>query len=145
MRSAPAPLADVLEKDWDAQLFNSKEGLATMTGWSSYHTLRSKGSQSGFPDRTLFRDRVIFAELKREKTNPTDNQVFWLDGLARAGAEVYVWKPGDLEEIGLILSKHWRFVCWTPERPPHLVRDFGTPFEPLSLWIPGEGRKVVPQ
>ena len=84
-----------------------------------YHTLRSKGSQSGFPDRVLVRERVIFAELKREKTGPTPNQIEWLDGLAIAGAEVYVWRPRDLEEIGLILSARGRpaslpSTAWLP-------------------------------
>ncbi len=85
---------DPLEKEWDYQLFNSKKGLAPMLGWRlCYHTLRSKGSQSGFPDRVLVRERVIFAELKREKGVVSDHQREWLDGLAAAGAEVYLWLP----------------------------------------------------
>jgi hypothetical protein len=101
------PLEDILEKEWDATLFNSQKGLAPMLGWRlCYHTLRSKGSQSGFPDRLLVRERVIFAELKREKGNPTETQIEWLDGLAIAGAEVYLWRPSDLDEIAKILSWH---------------------------------------
>lgn len=117
------PLADILEKEWDYQLFNSKRGLAPMCGWRlCYHTLRSKGSQSGFPDRVLVRERVIFAELKREKGVPTPAQVDWLNGLAAAGAEVYLWRPSDLDEIGLILSRRGRpesgqFSCAWIERP----------------------------
>ncbi len=100
---------DPLEKEWDYQLFNSKKGLAPMLGWRlCYHTLRSKGSQSGFPDRVLVRERVIFAELKREKGVPTPAQVDWLNGLAAAGAEVYLWKPSDLDEIGKILAMRFR-------------------------------------
>ncbi len=96
---------DPLEKEWDYQLFNSKKGLAPMLGWRlCYHTLRSKGSQSGFPDRVLVRERVIFAELKREKGVLTPAQIEWLNGLARAGAEVYVWRPSDLDEIAQILT-----------------------------------------
>jgi hypothetical protein len=80
-----------------------------MLGWRlCYHTLRSKGSQSGFPDRVLVRERVIFAELKREKGKPTDSQIEWLDQLAFAGAEVYLWRPSDLEEIGQILATRHR-------------------------------------
>jgi hypothetical protein len=113
-RMIAKPLEDILEKEWDHTLFNSQKGLAPMLGWKlCYHTLRSKGSQSGFPDRVLVRERVIFVELKREKTGPTPNQVEWLDGLAIAGAEVYVWRPRDLEEIGLILSARQR-----PAAPP---------------------------
>jgi hypothetical protein len=123
------PLEDILEKEWDHTLFNSKNGVAAMLGWRlCYHTLRSKGSQSGFPDRVLVRERIIFVELKREltgkksedeKRQPTEHQREWLDGLAAAGAEVYLWRPSDLDEIAKILS--WR------TQPP----DAG------SAWIDG--------
>lgn len=114
MRSAKQ-LEDILEKEWDATLFNSQKGLAPMLGWRlCYHTLRSKGSQSGFPDRVCVRrGRIIFVELKRELTGkasvdrdrqPTEHQREWLDALAVAGAEVYLWRPSDLEEIGQILT-----------------------------------------
>ncbi len=100
---------DPLEKEWDHLLFNSKKGLAPMLGWRlCYHTLRSKGSQSGFPDRVLVRERVIFAELKREKGVPTPAQIDWLNGLAAAGAEVYLWRPSDLDEIAKILAARER-------------------------------------
>jgi hypothetical protein len=110
VRVSAKPLGDILEKEWDATLFNSQRGLAPMLGWRlCYHTLRSKGSQSGFPDRVLIRrGRVIFAELKREKGKPTDSQIEWLDALANAGQEVYLWRPSDLEEIGRILSSQVR-------------------------------------
>lgn len=120
-------LDDILEKDWDAQLFGSKEGLVTLLGYISYHTLRSKGSRAGFPDRVLVKDRVIFAELKREKrvSSPVGpEQVMWLDRLAKGGAEVYVWRPSDWDEIGRILG--------TPGRPP---------WAPQSMWIAGRGRR----
>lgn len=125
------PLQDILEKDWDKTLFDRQKGLAPMLGWRlCYHTLRSKGSQSGFPDRVLVRERVIFVELKREltgkasedaKRQPTDSQREWLDGLATAGAEVYLWRPSDLDGIGWILSQRERPViplgfAWNGDR-----------------------------
>lgn len=137
---------ELTEKQWDAQLFSTKDGLATMLGWTlCYHTLRSKGSQPGFPDRVIVRDRVIFAELKREKGKPTERQIAWLDGLARAGAEVYLWQPSDLDEIGQILSTRWGFFEWRPgppdvARPPHLATLRLGPFEAGSAWVPGTGR-----
>jgi hypothetical protein len=134
------PDAEILEKEWDATLFNSKRGLAPATGWKLlYHTLRSKGSRSGFPDRVLVRDRVIFAELKREKTKPTDEQKAWLDGLARAGAETYLWIPSDLNEIGRILGPRWAFISYPATDLPHLASLEG-PWRPASLWLPGVGR-----
>lgn len=135
------PLDDVLEKQWDATLFNSQKGLAPMLGWRPqlcYHTLRSKGSQSGFPDRVLVRDRIIFAELKRENGKPTPVQREWLNGLASAGAEVYLWVPSDLEEIGRILSKRWKFEKTLDGR--RLLRSELDSYAPQSLWLPGVGR-----
>lgn len=137
------PLEDILEKEWAKQLFETKKGLATMTGWTLvYHTYRSPRSPAGFPDWVLVRERVIYVELKREKGKPSAEQVVWLDGLARAGAEVYLWKPSDLAEIGTILSRRPTFVAWSaeqPDRPPHLVGDYD-PWLPKSIWVPGRGR-----
>ncbi len=133
MRQAPIRLADVLESDWDAQLFRGKNALASQLGWTTYHTLRSKGSKSGYPDRTLVRERIVFAELKREKTGPTPDQVDWLDKLAAAGGEVYLWRPSDLDEISRVLSTRWLF------QHHHLVRGAEV-CQPRSLWIPGVGR-----
>lgn len=142
-QSVATPLDDLVEKKWDTQLFNSKDGLATMLGWRlNYHTLRSKGSRSGFPDRVLIRDRIIFAELKTEKGKPSDKQVEFLDGLARAGGEVYLWRPSDFEEIGRILSKRWRFDIGTDLAPPslRLVANSNEVWRPGSLWVPEVGR-----
>lgn len=142
-RVAPVtPLNDVLEGDWDRQLFRGPSALAIRLGWTTYHTLRSKGSRSGYPDRTCVRDRIIFAELKREKTQPTDDQRVWLDTLAAGGGEVYLWRPSDLDEIALILSGRWGF------NGPHSGRhafalehlDRRELLRPNSLWIPGIGR-----
>ncbi len=128
------PLSDILEDAWDAQLFRGDKALANMLGWTTYHVLRSKGSRAGYPDRTCVRERILFAELKREKTKPTPDQVAWLDRLAAAGGEVYLWRPSDLEEIGKILSARWTF------RDGVLRNRVAPPLIPASLWIPGQGR-----
>lgn len=140
---AAQPLEEMLETDWDAQLFRGPAALATMLGWTSYHTLRSKGSKAGYPDRTLVRDRIIFAELKREPRVATPvgpEQVKWLDMLAKAGGEMYLWRPSDLEEISRILGR-W---TWNPhpthnERGRTLISPTCS-WQPHSLWIPGVGR-----
>lgn len=135
---------EITEDRWDAQLFRGPKALAVLLGWNrSYHTLRSKGSQPGFPDRVIVRDRCIFAELKRDLTGkasvdrarqPTDRQREWLDDLSAAGMEVYLWRPADLQEVAKILGHPWKF-----HRPGLLVspRD---QFAPVSSWIPGVGR-----
>lgn len=150
MRAA-TPLPEILEKAWDRQLFaaGKKPGLATQLGWHSHWTFNSRGSAHGFPDRTLARDRIIFVELKRELTGkksedanrqPSPLQVEWLDRLAAAGAEVYLWRPSDLEDIAAVLSKRWNFFA-----PAHYARgglgdDANPDWTPASLWIPGGGR-----
>lgn len=143
-RVAPAvALADVLEGDWDRQLFRGPQALAVRLGWTTYHTLRSKGSRSGYPDRTCVRDRIIFAELKREKTQPTDDQRVWLDKLAAAGGEVYLWRPSDLDEIGLILASRATHIFegdGATSHPIGLTRTTGDWWTPRSLWFPGIGR-----
>lgn len=134
------PLAGILEKEWDADLFKSARpvGLAVTLGWHSYHTLRSKGSKSGYPDRTLWRERILFAELKREKTAPTDEQVRILTGLASAGAEVYLWRPSDLDEIARILGHRQRFLFDVYGVPVLSERtgSSGAHWQPGSLWLP---------
>jgi hypothetical protein len=145
---AATPLTDILERAWDRQLFagGRKPGLATQLGWQSHWAFNSRGSAHGFPDRTLARDRVIFVELKRELTGkrsedanrqPSDQQREWLDKLAAAGAEVYLWRPSDLEEIARILSGRWN--RW-PHELVHADPARSEVWTPASLWIPGTGR-----
>jgi hypothetical protein len=125
---------DITEKEWDAQLFSKQKGLATMLGWElCYHTLRSKGSAPGFPDRVLVRDRVVFVELKREGQKVRYTQRQWMNGLAAAGAEVYLWFPSDLDEVANVLGKRWTFVTDGPYDGPRLVHGFDA-IRPVSLW-----------
>lgn len=70
--------------------------LATLRGWSWYHTYDSRRSNAGFPDLVLRRGpRLVFAELKSAKGVVSPAQADWLDGLRRTGVEVYVWRPVD--------------------------------------------------
>lgn len=144
MTRAEAIAAELLEKDWDAQLFASRTGLASRLGWRSYHTLRSKGSQPGFPDRLLARDRLIYAELKTTAGRLSALQRGWLDLLAYAGGEVYLWRPDDLEEIGRVLSQSYTFIparaVGQDRTPPYLVVPGGS-WTPGSMWIEGKGRR----
>lgn len=69
--------------------------------WRYYHTHRSKHSPAGFPDVcAVRRDRLLFAELKREaaRYKPSPDQQAWLDDLEGVGwaVEVYLWRPSDL-------------------------------------------------
>jgi hypothetical protein len=80
--------------------------LAAQLHWSVYHTRYSIGSTAGFPDLVLVRERVIYAELKRETGKPTGNQLVWLDILHNARQEVYLWRPSDLMDIAITLQRH---------------------------------------
>lgn len=106
---------DITEK----QLETYVRDLAKLFGWRRYHTWLSKHSTAGFPDEVLLRrNRLIFAELKREKKYPTAAQKEWLEALSRfqlhvdkatlyvdnsPSVEVYVWRPSDMDRIAEIL------------------------------------------
>lgn len=57
----------------------------------------------GFPDLVLAKrgpkGGIIFAELKTAIGRTSDAQETWLDVLRHAGAEVYVWRPRDIQTI----------------------------------------------
>jgi len=89
--------------------------LAHLYGWRVAHfrPARTKygwrtavaGDGAGFPDCVLVRPpRLIFAELKSENGKVQPKQQEWLDILAQCpGAEVYLWRPSDFEQIVDIL------------------------------------------
>jgi hypothetical protein len=90
---------------------------------------------AGYPDCTLVRDRLLVAELKRQGETPRADQVEWLDALASAGVETYLWTLDDLDDVRRILAGKWsyarHFLSLTPA---------GRRWTPASLWIPGHGR-----
>lgn len=99
---APArpSLDDVLETTLTSQVVQ----LAKSTGWLRYHTYRSTRSAAGFPDETLIRDRVIFLELKREKSKTSELQRQFLRALVKADAEVYIVRPRNLQALACVLA-----------------------------------------
>ncbi len=75
-------------------------------GWRSYHTHDSRRSQAGFPDLVMTNGRrLIFAELKTQVGDPSDKQREWLADLETTDAEVYLWRPSDLDGAIAILSR----------------------------------------
>jgi len=90
----------ITEKAWLAQVIR----LAEVLGWAHYHTYDSRRSAVGFPDLVLVRrPRVIFAELKAQRTRATDAQLAWLAELRQCNQEVYLWRPEDAEKVARIL------------------------------------------
>lgn len=109
----PNPLT-ISEASFQSQVVH----LAQLYGWRVMHTrpaqIRSGRwvtpitGDPGFPDLVLARPYpgdLIFAELKRPGGRLSDGQRVWLDALARAGAEAYLWEPKDLDRIKLRLSR----------------------------------------
>jgi VRR-NUC domain len=95
------PQAELTEKQWQRQVVD----LAAQCGWRrTYHTYDSRRSASGWPDLVLVRERVVFAELKREGGKLTAAQREWITALQRAGAETYVWVPSMLDEVAGVLT-----------------------------------------
>ncbi len=80
--------------------------LAELMGWDLiYHTHDSRRSPPGFPDLALGRERIIWAELKRDDGILTGEQYLWLERLQQTGHEAYLWQPGDWDEIVRVLSR----------------------------------------
>ena len=94
---------NITERDFTQQV----RDLAQLLGWAVYHTWVAIRSPKGFPDLVMVRSpRLLFAELKSEKGTLTDAQVEWLEALRTVpGVEVYLWQPGDWDEIVRILKK----------------------------------------
>jgi hypothetical protein len=95
----------------EAQLLACVKSTALDFGWLVYHTLHSKGSDSGFPDLVMLRHGILlFVELKSTRGKLTKGkykadrrgrmiyhpgQEDWLDALAMVGERVrsYCWRP----------------------------------------------------
>lgn len=74
--------------------------LARMTGWRTYHTRDSRGSEPGWPDLVLCRPpELIVSECKPERGRVTAEQERWLTILADSGVETYTWRPRDQSAI----------------------------------------------
>lgn len=82
--------------------------IARVAGFElRYHTFRSKRSPSGFPDWVLVstrQQRIVYAELKTETGRVSAEQQRWIDGLTACGAEAYVWRPSDFDQVAETLT-----------------------------------------
>lgn len=88
----------------EAEFQASVVDLARTFGWWTYHVLRSKGSEPGFPDLLLLRPpRRIGAELKLEGGHLTADQVFVLELMAECGIEAYAWWPSSWDHLEEVL------------------------------------------
>lgn len=69
-----------------------------------YYATPVQADGEGFPDLVLVRgNRVIFAELKRESGKVEPAQLQWIEKLNPTPAEVYLWRPSDMDEVERVL------------------------------------------
>jgi hypothetical protein len=83
----------------EAQLQQAVVNLGEVFRWRLiYHVPDSRLVTSpGFPDLVMAgHGRLVFAELKSHRGRIRPDQQRWINALAEAGAEVYVWRPADL-------------------------------------------------
>ena len=77
------------------------------TGKGAWVT-RTNPEGVGFPDYIAVHEetqRILFAELKDEKSEPTPAQKAWLGDLGVCdNLEVFLWRPSMLEEIAEVLK-----------------------------------------
>lgn len=92
------------ERQWQAIVMQTARAL----GWRVYHTHDSRGSVPGYPDLTLVRERIVFAELKTDTGRVSPAQKEWLAALEAAGVECYLWRPRDRQEVDAVLSRQGR-------------------------------------
>ena len=96
------------ENDFQSQV----EELAGYCGWTTFHVYNPRRSPAGFPDLVLFRERIIFAELKTRR--PRDGragklmpaQIEYAQTIQKAGGEYYSWLyPDNWDELVEVLKK----------------------------------------
>ncbi len=103
--------------------------LLKICGWRSAHFRPARqgnkyvtpvqGDGVGFPDIIAVKgQRVLVAELKVGKNQPTPEQLVWLECWRTASVEVYVWRPSDWDEIERVVSHaQAKFTTPTTDRP----------------------------
>lgn len=83
-------------------------------GWHVAHFPRARsdkgayltpvaGNAKGYPDLTLVRERIVWAELKIPPNGLTVEQAQWQAKILGAGGEHHVWTPNDWPEIERVL------------------------------------------
>lgn len=105
-----------------------------------------QGDAVGFPDLILVGyGRIIAAELKSEKGHLTVQQSGWLDAFRYCGAEVYVWKPADWDDIQRILDPGRKNLRKTQEKKlgedvAAMLQETGDGVEVANLTLPERTR-----
>jgi len=78
---------------------------ARLLQWRCYHTRDSRGSEAGFPDLVLVRDRIVHLEVKTETGRLSTEQADWIAAINAAGGTALVVRPSQWEEIVAALKR----------------------------------------
>lgn len=73
-------------------------GWLKQQGWKVFRVRQGRAGWnlgSGFPDIHAVRERVFYAELKRQNNELDPKQVEWREALETAGQEYHLWRPLD--------------------------------------------------
>ena len=102
------------EKMSEADFQRKVRSFAEANGWRVFTTWNSRNSPAGEPDLRLVRERVIWAELKKQIGTTSALQESAILALQQAQQEVYVWRPSDWEEIVQRLGpvRGWSDADW---------------------------------
>lgn len=99
-RLPAATLPPINERQFQRQVVN----LAKLLGWRCYWTWNSLHSPKGWPDLVLIRrPRIVFLELKGERTTVTDDQFDTIAELQACGMTAMIARPSDWPEIERVL------------------------------------------
>lgn len=100
----------------ESLLADTVKKLAKLYGWRAAHFRPARtaygwrtaveGDGKGWPDWVLLRgSRCLIIELKKQLEQPDEHQEAWLAAWGRIpGAEVYVWRPSDIEVIVQVIG-----------------------------------------
>ena len=83
----------------EAELLDAVRQTARLSGFLTYHTSRSEGSEPGFPDLVMANERtgaLLFRELKTMNGRTSQAQRQWIAALRSAGADADVLRPDGL-------------------------------------------------
>lgn len=73
-----------------------------------YYQTPVQADGKGFVDLVLVRDRIMYIELKTDKGKLSPEQEVWRDKLIASGAEYYLFRPQDWDELAEVL--HGNFL-----------------------------------
>ena len=99
-RAAAAVLPPQSERSFQCQVIEAARGL----GWKPYWSWSSLHSPKGWPDLVLIRrPRIVFLELKAQRTPVTPEQHETIEALRACGLTAMVARPSDWDDVMRIL------------------------------------------